>query len=446
MNQGITFHSYLSRIGVIALLYLTLPILFLGWASATTSSYSASALCFYVLLLISIKLILKEKKYIKFYSVAFVVQLLIGLVHYLYFVDPNYFQTNGDASGKFWHEYLSVFDAIDRLQDARRDWGIFYWMDAREFEVAHPEIWHIISLPFYYLSHRWLNYAPLNTFSSLLASVNIMFLYKREYKENKAIHDLILFWTAFFPTFLLNDTVWRDPFGICLISIGVVLVALSNNFVSKVVSFVIFGFASFVQRTMYVLIAAAAATWESIQKSRNVVLRIFYVAVGCVLLFYLSNLTDETNGAEYNAGYVNSMSYLALPIKIIFGMIGPFPWTNFFRAVEMNPAFAWQLQDYIMGTFQLGYLLAIIMKWQRFSFKNLNAITIMGFGIMLSGFISKQMHIGYISEGLLFTLPWFFSYIGNGYRKYLSISFTALIILNVLLFFMGNLGIAFLWK
>ena len=31
----------------------------------------------------------------------------------------------------------------------------------------------------------------------------------------------------------------------------------------------------------------------------------------------------------------------------------------------------------------------------------LDTITVLGFGIMLSGFLSKQMHIGYISEGVL---------------------------------------------
>lgn len=446
MHKQITFSSYLLRIGIITLLYLTLPILFSDFTFGTTSSYLASILCFYILLLCSIKLILKENKYVRFYTIAFIIQLLLGLVHYLYFVDNNYFQTNGDASGRFWHEYLSVFDALGRLHDARHNWGIFYWMDAREFQVSHPEIWHIISWPFYFLSHRWMNYAPLNTFSSLLASANIVFLYKRKSDDNEPIHNSVLFWTAFFPSFLLNDIVWRDPFGICLISVGVVLVTLSNNLASKTVSFVIIGFASFVQRTMYVLIAAVVATWEYFQKSRSAALRICYFIVGCFLLFYLSNLTDEANGSEYNAGYINAMSYLALPIKIIFGMIGPFPWTAFFRSVDSNPAFAWQLQDYLMGTFQFGYLLALIMKWKQFTFRNLNAITIMGFGIMLSGFISRQMHIGYISEGLLFTLPWFFSCIGIEYQKYLRMSFAILVILNILLFIMGNMSIASLWK
>lgn len=140
------------------------------------------------------------------------------------------------------------------------------------------------------------------------------------------------------------------------------------------------------------------------------------------------------------------MSYLALPIKIVFGMIGPFPWTQFSMLVERNPAFAWQLQDYVMGTFQLGYLIAIVVNWKHINFKDLDVMTVMGFGIMLSGFLSRQMHIGYISEGLLFTLPWYFSQIGEGYKKYLRFSFIILVSLNILLLLMGNMGIGSIWK
>lgn len=445
MNRKNSFRSYLSRIGIIALLYLTLPMLLSPFASDTLSSYIASALCFFILSICSIKLILKEGKYVRFYSIAFVLQLLIGLVHYEYFVDANYFNTDGSASSAFWHEYLSVFDTLNRLQDARHNYGVFYWMDAHEFQVTHSEIWHIISWPFYYLSNRWLNYAPLNVFSVLLASANILFLYKRNFRENKPVHDALLFWTSFFPSFLLNDVVWRDVFGICLMSIGLVLVSLSNSLFSKMISFAFLGLASFIQRTMYLLLAAISAIWENLQKSKNSILKICYIVIGCILLIYMSDFIDETNGSEYNAGYINTMSYLALPIKIIFGMIGPFPWTQFSHLAKINPAFAWQLQDYLMGTFQFGYLLAILLKWKRFSFHSLNAMTIMGFGIMLSGFMSKQLHIGYISEGVLFTLPWFFTCIGTEYRKYLKLSFFILVILNILLLFMGNIGISSLW-
>ncbi len=73
-------------------------------------------------------------------------------------------------------------------------------------------------------------------------------------------------------------------------------------------------------------------------------------------------------------------------------------------------------------------------------------MTLMGFGIMLSGFVSRQMHIGYISEGLLFTLPWFFSQIGIEYKRYLKYSFIILVILNVILLVIGSIGISNFWK
>ena len=446
MKQIISFGSYLTKILIIALLFVYLPMVFGSMATNTTSSYIVSSICFFLITLIGVKLILGKNKYVGFYAFAFVIQLLIGLAHYLYFVDANYFSSNGEGSAGFWQEYLSCFDSIKRLQDARSSYGVFYRMSEVEFQNSHPELYHILSFPFYFLSHRWLNYEPFNIFSSLMLSCNIMLWYKQRYVENQTVHNALMFWTAFFPTFLLADTLWRDAFGVYLISIGLLLVSLSSSIIERILSFILLGYVSFMQRTVYVIIAGASAFWGNIAKTRNTVLKILYAVLGVIAVFFTGNIADNTNGEDYNSGYVNLMSYLALPIKIIFGMIGPFPWTNFFKGVEVNPAFAWQLQDYIMGTFQLGYLFAIIFKREKFSFKSLDIMTLMGFGIMLSGFISKQMHIGYISEGLLFTLPWFFSQIGIEYKKYLKYSFAILVLLNVILLVIGNIGISSFWK
>lgn len=447
MYQEITFNSYLKKILCIAVLYITLPILLSGLAgSNTTSSYIASVICFLILTLISVKLILGANKYVKFYAAAFVIQVLIGLAHYLYFIEHNYFITSGDAAGAMWHEYLSVFEANCRLQDARNTLGLLYWMDADEFQVSHPEIWHFISYPFYFLGQKWLSYATLNIYSGLLSSMNIMFLYLRRDNFDQTVSKHLMFWTAFFPSFILNDTVWRDPFGVCLMSIGLVLLLLGNTIVAKVFSFVFLGAVSFMQRTIYLLLAGVSVFWGYLQKTQSLFLKFLCLCFGIVIFFMLKDIADEATGAEYTSSYVNAMSYLALPIKIVFGMIGPFPWTQFSMLVERNPAFAWQLQDYVMGTFQFGYLIAIVVNWKHINFKDLDVMTVMGFGIMLSGFLSRQMHIGYISEGLLFTLPWYFSQIGEGYKKYLRFSFIILVSLNILLLLMGNMGIGSIWK
>lgn len=441
-----SFTIYLSKIAIIIVLFALLPVV-LGsiYSNDTLGSYLISVLCFFCLTIVSAKLILGKGKYIRFYSIVFIVEIILGLIHYFYFVDCHYFATIGDPNENFWHEYLSVFNSVDRLNDLRNSVGVFYWMSQSEFQVTHAEIWHLISWPFFFLGNKWLNYSALNVFSCLLASMNILFIYNNSYFYRSSVEKQVRYWTAFFPIFLLNDTVWRDPFGIALISIAIVLTSLSRNMVEWIVSFLVFGIFSFLQRTVYLLLAGMSSIWNYVRQVKSVSAKVLLFAVGFVTLYMLM-ITNDLNNEEYNSGYVNSMSFLALPIKIIFGMIGPFPWTLFPTLVERNPVFAWQLQDYLMGTFQFGYLLCIIFNWKKVSFKNLDVMTIMGLGIMLSGFLTKQLHIGYIAEGIIFTLPWFFSQFGTIYGRYFYYSLIILLALNVLLFITGNVGIASVWR
>lgn len=446
MNKTL-FGIYFRNIAIILTLFAILPIVLgsLGF-DGTLGSYMISVLCFFLLTIVGAKLILGEKRYVRFYTIVFIFEILLGLAHYLFFVDSTYFNTKGDASSAFWHEYLSVYDSIGRLNDARNSFGVFYWMGQEEFQVTHPEIWHIISWPFYFIGNKWLNYSALNVFCCLLASMNILYLYRSYYKTDKNAELKIRYWTAFFPSFLLSGTVWRDPMGISLISIGIVLTTLSKNTLERIVSCFFFGFFAYVQRTMYLLLAMVASIWGYICRIKSRSVKILMFVTGIIALYYVLGVTSETNSEDYNSVYVNSMSFLALPIKVVFGMIGPFPWIAFPTLVEQNPAFAWQLQDYLMGTFQLGFLMCLVCKWKSISFKRLDVMTFMGFGIMASGLLTKQLHIGYISEGILFTLPWFFFQLGSVYNKYFCYSLVILLLLNVVVLVIGNVGISSLWR
>ncbi len=440
-----TFIIYLNKIAIISVLFILLPVV-LGsiYSNDTLSSYLISVLCFFFLTIISAKLILGEQNYIRFYSIVYIVEIILGLIHYIYFVDPHYFATEGGPNGKFWHEYLSVFNSLERLNGLRDSVSVFYWMSQREFQVTHAEIWHLISWPFFFLGNKWLNYSALNAFSCLLTSMNILYLYHNSYFYENSIEKQVRYWTAFFPIFLLNDTVWRDSFGIALISIAIVLTSLSKNIIEWIVSFFVFGIFSFLQRTVYFFLAGISSMWNYIGEIKNMSAKILLFVVGFIAL-YLLIITSDVNNEGYSSGYINSMSLFALPIKIVFGMIGPFPWTLFPTLVERNPVFAWQLQDYLMGTFQFGYLLCIIFNWKTVSFRNLDVMTIMGFGMMLSGFLTRQLHIVYIAEGVIFTLPWFFSQFSTVYCRYFYYSLIILFALNILLLITGNIGIASMW-
>lgn len=443
MKPTITFSSYFSKISIIAVLFLTLPMLFsLGGDLSTAGSYICSCLCFFTLTLISVKLLLGNK-YMRYYAITFIVQILIGLAHYLIFLDPDYFSSSGDPVSSFWREYLEVFNNIKTLIDNRHEHGLFYFSRG-SWEVTHPEIWWLISWPATFLGHRWLNYAPLNVFASLLASINIMVWYNQYYLVKHYNHNAysryLLFFTAFFPQFLLNDTVWRDPFGVALISVGLVMLSISESPMNKGFSFILLAVFSFFQRTVYMLVAGATfAIREVYSKKRSygaVLLLPFFAILMIVLFQFFSSQVDE----GYASGYVGQISYMSLPIKFLFGLIGPFPWIQFFVITKYNAAFYYQLQDYVTGVFQIGYLYAIIANWKSISFHKLDYMTIMGFLIALSGFMTTMMHIGYISEGLFFTLPWFFNQIGSKFKKYFFLAFISLFILNILTVTLGVSG------
>ncbi len=448
MKQTTSFNSYLTQILVIAVLFVILPMLFGSFGELnTTASYLRSCGVFFILTLVSVKLIL-GKEYVIYFSIAFVIQLLIGLVHYLIFVDPNYFMSDGSPVELFWGEYHSVFNSVDQLIKNRSGQSFFYF-DSDEWNVTHGEIWRIITVPFVFLGNKWLNYSPFNVFSSLLAAANLILAFNclvpSDFGKNvNSTRKLFQFAIVYFPLFLLNDTLWRDAFGVALISIGLMLTLLSKSFDKKIISLIILVYLSYLLRNVYVVIAGLVFALQEIKMrkaSTILYIPIVIVAFFLITIFYQTNTSDEYAGL-----YVNQMSFLALPLKMVIGVIGPFPWTQFLMTFAGKVQNAYQLSDYILGVFQFGFLIAMISEWKHISFRNLNSITIMGFGIAMSGFISNAMHIGYIAEGVFFTLPWFFLQIGTKYHKYFRISFLLLLLLNVIVVATGNLGVSGLWR
>ena len=445
----VTYNSYFIKIVLLSVLYFTLPMVF-GFIGdlSTYGSYVRSIFYFFLLTIISVILFL-GKTYVKFYSIVFVVQILIGLLHYIVFVDPNYFSGQGEPSPDFWHEHQAIFSSVEKVINNKHSVGLFYVENLDSWGVTHPEIWQLILWPFVFLQHKWLNYAPLNIFSSLLASMNLMLVFNNNYpgKEGdyKSARKLLLIVTAFFPMFLFNDTLWRDPFGEALISIGLVMMTLSRSLIKKVISFIVLAATSFIQRTAYLLIVGAVTAIPELRVKKKTTL-IILIPFFALLMYGLLGYFNMNEEEGYVDAYVKYTSVLALPIKLVLGLIGPFPWIQFLLAFEGYPYFAFQLSDYILGIFQLAYFFAILLNLKRFSFKGLGYMELMGFGIALSGFATSMMHIGYIAEGIYFTLPWFFKRMGTDYIKYFVWSLFFLIFLNVFVMTFGISGISSLWR
>jgi hypothetical protein len=148
------------------------------------------------------------------------------------------------------------------------------------------------------------------------------------------------------------------------------------------------------------------------------------------------------------AGGILNFNVFILPLKLILGLIGPFPWTQFLKYKDI-PAYSYQLHDYLQGIFNISFFITILMFWNEYFKKGwANLLIILGILLVISGLFNSQMHVTYVAIGFFFLIPWLLSNIN--FSKFIKVylySFLLLGFLNIIvLFFYGNLGISSYWK
>lgn len=440
--MDLTYKQYLTKLAVIVICYLTFPLGFAWCANASTlMSYLGSVVCFLLLTIVSASLFFNDRQIKRFYIISFIFLQCIGLFHFLFFIDPNYFSGKGQPNSLFWHEYLTTFDAIEKMVYGKINNGFFYLISEQEFATTHIEIYNYISMPFISLGVKWLNFAPLNTFSSLVASMNLL-LFAQRRNLDKDIQKLVMLCGAFFPLFLLSDTIWRDPFGLALISCALVLCELSEyRGIKFAFSFILLLYCGYILRIMYPVVILLGYGLYVLKKkdvggSKYILFLLFSIA--CFVLF--NNISTENDG--YAEGYTRGVTIMSLPVHLLFCIVGAFPWTTFL-AYNVTPTAAYYLSDYVQGIFVVACFWAFFSNAKTFKITSEDFATIVGFGIMLTGIVSRSSHAGYLTEGVFFALPWLFNYVGPKFPRYLKYSFLFLLIANIVAISVGgHLGIA----
>jgi hypothetical protein len=410
------------------------------------SSLVSATLIFFLLTLIISKQILKSNRWMYFFSAIFILKLVLSVTHYLAFIDPHYFISNGGFAASFSHaEYQDAFSSVSMAVNDKIKYGIFYF-DSDSFWVSHPEIWNLISIPLAYLGCYVLTITPINIFFTSILSINMVLIAKNVLCLDDKKVSAVAWSTALFPMFLLADNFYRDQIGLGLISIGITLMLVSKSSIGKIISIGLTLFFSYILRTVYpVFYISAIFIYITFIYRKIPILKFLLLPILIVILYFAFQIGTQDD--KYVSIYVNSSGWLYIPLKIIFGVIGPFPWTQFVQ-YKINQAFSYQLADYLLGIFQLSYLTLFFQNIKKlFQKKNLDIMTLFGFGIAISGFVTKQMHISYIAGGILLTLPWFFSTVSFvDFRKRLGWMFILLIFFNFVVSLLGNMGISSLWR
>ncbi|MGM1056999.1 MAG: hypothetical protein ACQEWG_14010 [Bacteroidota bacterium] len=449
-RKSITVWHYIFQIVLIALFALICFNIF----SSTRNQFSSfiwSSIAFLFITIFSSVVLLKNQKWLWFFIIAYLVKVLIGLTHYLYFIDPNYFQSSG-AYSSMTFEYEGVFNYILTSAHNKIRHGILFYQYF-EGDITHQEINSLISIPFIYFGDYVLTIAPINSFSSLLISMNIIFISKYKFRISNTELKYIAFISAYFPITLISTLLYRDIVGLSLMSIGLTLILFAKRSFTQYFMLIIACYLFYLVRTMYPVILLLAFGINAVvnQNYKSKRLDFFYkggIIILCVISLPIVFNYANTEANESLASGALNFNLLILPLKLILGLIGPFPWTQFLL-YETVPAYAYHLQDHLQGTFNIAFVTTIIIFRKRFLRKGgFNLLNITGILLIISGLFNSYMHMTYVAIGFIFLIPWCFTQITLGkFRRIYLYTFLAILILNIVVMaFFGSLGISSSWR
>ena len=226
-------------------------------------------------------------------------------------------------------------------------------------------------------------------------------------------------------------------------SIGVVLYALSKDrtrYLWLIPAAMLF----YLQRTAYIIVPFAAYFILSLIRKKQTKSLFFALLVIIAAAYIMPEGGEIDNEISERAsrGGLMSTSIVMLPIRIVFGLIGPFPWTQFIELGLIEPAYASQLYNYIAGVMHIGCLYLLFSTTGLFKMLCKNDIFLMGLIIVAMGIVDSHMHITYIMAGSCFIVPLIYLFtVKERYNKAMLASFLIMFGLNILWVGLGMSGI-----
>tara|TARA_B110000908_G_C10267775_1_gene466258 strand:+ start:4241 stop:5614 length:1374 start_codon:yes stop_codon:yes gene_type:complete len=422
----------------------------LNFDSTPLSGFISSSIAFLIITIVSAIVLLRDKEWVWFFALAYLIHLGIGLLHYLIFLDVNYFDTSGLVL-PLPPDFTIPLDAVNEIIASKKINGLFYY---ENYYLSHIEIWNLISYPFYFFGGYVLNIAPLNSFMSVFTSINVFLISKFYLKYKSTELKKILILTAYFPLTLISSLFFRDVVGLGLISLGLVIVCLSKEKMYYYLMLAIAFYLFYMQRTIYPLVLLLAVIFDFLNTKktgqslgRRIISFIVFVSIFGIMLrlSYMLGLADGNN-SRYIDGAA-TVNYLFFPVKLVMGLVGPFPWTQYFTTERM--VYSYQFADYLQGALNITIVFLMIkFKSSFFKKSQINLLNLTGLFLMMSGLATTFMHSAYVSIGILFLVPWIVnsSSWGKLKRYYLGTFIFMLVFSIIIMVFFGSLGTSKLWK
>jgi len=407
------------------------------------------SLCYFIALVFFAKICNIDNRLARIIFVVFIAKVIIGITHYLLFIEPDFFSTDGHIF-EYGVETDEVYRQLEVVVHEKIRYGILYFSD--NFYATHPEIWNIIGAFFSFSGINALSIVPMNSFFTTIASYSIYVIAQNVYGLGSEKLHYVWKLAIFYPFFWLSDTFHRDEIGLSFMIISLTLYLLSKpNTITHLVAFGLVLFTGYILRTIYPLIFVAALIINrlSLAKNRGIAFVGFMASlvIGMPLLITIISGNEEMSVYIIGNKLLTEMGIVSLPIRVLIGIIGPFPWSQFLF-YPIRRIIAFQLNDYFLGVLHLSIFWTIIKNRDTFfSFRNLGVMEYFGILLFLAAIFTSSMEISYVTVGVIFLLvalgratEW------TELQRALIWCFIILFLLNGFASVYGDFGITKTWK
>ena len=434
MNNITGFFSYLIKI-VLSFLCALLMCMICGTKSSVIDSYVMCVFAFSVATFVLSYLFFGISGVTKVVMLAYFLKIIIGLIHYLVFFDSDYFTSSGLVIFHNNLEYSNVYEAICSIANDKSVYGLFY-TDLHSVFATHPEMLHLISIPFVYFGNYILTISPINAFFSSFICVSWVILAKEYLGMDKKKQQFLLYITAFFPMFIVSSYWARDIVGISLMSIGITMFLLSKSIILKCISLVCALYLFYMHRTLYPIILLLALVLSPIvgHGSKNFRQNIIFSILILYGMSYASEIFLPFIFTDVNTSMYNDtieMSYGGFFIKFVLLFIGPL-----WRQINTAPEYSYALWETFAVIIMDAGILSFIKSKNDFSFDKINTLAILGFFLFLVGAFNSSGHIPYVVVGIIFLLPFLVDSCSiKLFTKNLKLVVVPIIVLNILSLF-----------
>lgn len=345
------------------------------------------------------RLLLNDSTCTKIFISAYVIKAILGLTHYLTFIDYQYFEHPDSVALTAVVDFGSMFGQIGIYEDA---FDFSYKSIIDHANMPHPEIYALMSLFFGNVGHYFLTIIPINLLSTSFVATILSYITKKR----QGNYQVVAFLCAFFPMSLISSYFSRDLFALALLSICLGLIIFSKGYI-RILLLILASYVLGLQRTPYIVIPILSfIIFRFMKNGKDKGKNKLIIILLCVLIFIFGS--DYILGAfedqdRYTGTTKNIMFYLLFPIRFIQCIIGPFPWTQ----VLDRPENTFQMQDWFLSA-SLFYLLFKVfpLYWTDIrAQKPLDYLSIVGMLILLMGVASAEPHLSYVAYGSSFMVP-----------------------------------------